>query len=162
MGKIVRALSEDGGVLCSAINSTDMVQEMARLHCASPVVTAALGRMTTAVSIMGGMLKYEGDTLTLRINGGGPCGTLTAVADQNRGRGKRSGILKSLFPSAGALEKRYPYLKKYPFLLPVAWGARIVHYGSEIRSSRNNTAAGAVKIGTRRVELLKQYGILDR
>ena len=81
MGKIVRALSEDGGVLCSAINSTDMVREMARLHGASPVVTAALGRMTTAVSIMGGMLKYEGDTLTLRINGGGPCGTLTAVSD---------------------------------------------------------------------------------
>ena len=81
MGKIVRALSEDGGVLCSAINSTDMVREMARVHEASPVVTAALGRMTTAVSIMGGMLKYEGDTLTLRINGGGPCGTLTAVSD---------------------------------------------------------------------------------
>lgn len=81
MGKIVRALSEDGGVLCSAINSTDMVCDMARLHEASPVVTAALGRMTTAVSIMGGMLKYEGDTLTLRINGGGPCGTLTAVSD---------------------------------------------------------------------------------
>lgn len=81
MGRIVRALSEDGGVLCSAINSTDMVTEMARLHEASPVVTAALGRMTTAASIMGGMLKYEGDTLTLRINGGGPCGTLTAVAD---------------------------------------------------------------------------------
>lgn len=81
MGRIVRALSEDGGVLCSAINSTDMVREMARLHEASPVVTAALGRMTTAASIMGGMLKYEGDTMTLRINGGGPCGTLTAVAD---------------------------------------------------------------------------------
>lgn len=81
MGKIVRALSEDGGVLCSAVNSTDMVREMARVHGATPVVTAALGRMTTAASIMGGMLKYEGDTLTLRINGGGPCGTLTAVAD---------------------------------------------------------------------------------
>lgn len=81
MGKIVRALSEDGSVLCSAIDSTDMVQEMARLHETSPVVTAALGRMTTAVSIMGAMLKYEGDTLTLRINGGGPCGTLMAVSD---------------------------------------------------------------------------------
>ncbi|MDE7361053.1 MAG: Hsp33 family molecular chaperone HslO [Oscillospiraceae bacterium] len=81
MGKIVRALSAEGGVLCSAIDSTDMVREMARLHGASPVVTAALGRMTTAVSIMGAMLKYEGDTLTLRINGGGPCGTLTAVSD---------------------------------------------------------------------------------
>lgn len=81
MGKIVRALSAEGGVLCSAIDSTDMVREMARLHMATPVVTAALGRMTTAVSIMGAMLKYEGDTLTLRINGGGPCGTLTAVSD---------------------------------------------------------------------------------
>lgn len=68
-------------MLCSAIDSTDMVREMARLHGATPVVTAALGRMTTAVSIMGAMLKYEGDTLTLRINGGGPCGTLTAVSD---------------------------------------------------------------------------------
>lgn len=81
MGKIVRALSEEGGVLCSAIDSTDMVREMARLHDASPVVTAALGRMTTAASIMGAMLKYEGDRLTVRINGGGSCGTLTAVAD---------------------------------------------------------------------------------
>lgn len=36
MGKIVRALSEDGGVLCSAIDSTDMVRELARLHEASP------------------------------------------------------------------------------------------------------------------------------
>lgn len=81
MGKIVRALSEEGGVLCSAIDSTDMVRETAWLHNATPVVTAALGRMVTAASIMGAMLKYEGDTLTLRINGGGPCGTLTAVAD---------------------------------------------------------------------------------
>lgn len=81
MGKIVRALSEDGGVLCSAIDSTDITREAARLHAASPAVAAAMGRLTTAASIMGGMLKYEGDTLTLRINGGGPCGTLTAVAD---------------------------------------------------------------------------------
>lgn len=44
-------------------------------------MTAALGRLTTAASIMGAMLKYEGDSLTLRINGGGPSGTLTAVSD---------------------------------------------------------------------------------
>lgn len=81
MGKIVRALSEDGGVLCSALNSTDIVKEMARLHKPTQAVAAAMGRLATAASIMGGMLKYEGDTLTLRVNGGGPCGTLTAVAD---------------------------------------------------------------------------------
>lgn len=81
MGVMVRALSENGGVLCCAINSTDMVKEVSRVHEATPVVTAALGRMTTAASMMGGMLKYEGDTLTVRVNGGGPCGTLTAVSD---------------------------------------------------------------------------------
>lgn len=81
MGKIVRALSEDGSVLCSAIDSTDIVRELARLHEPSQAVTAALGRVVTAASIMGAMLKYEGDRLTLRINGGGACGTLTAAAD---------------------------------------------------------------------------------
>lgn len=81
MGRIVRALSDDGSVLCSAIDSTDIVREVQRLHETTPAVTAALGRMSTAGSIMGAMLKYEGDTLTLRINGGGPCGTLTVVSD---------------------------------------------------------------------------------
>lgn len=81
MGKIVRALSEDGSVLCSAIDSTDIVRELTRLHEPSQAVTAALGRVAAAASIMGAMLKYEGDRLTLRINGGGACGTLTAVAD---------------------------------------------------------------------------------
>lgn len=68
-------------MLCSAINSTDIVKEIERLHESSHAVTAALGRLATAASIMGAMLKYEGDTLTLRMNGGGACGTLTAVAD---------------------------------------------------------------------------------
>ena len=45
MGKLVRALSEDGSVLCSAIDTTDIVREIERLHQPTPVVTAALGRM---------------------------------------------------------------------------------------------------------------------
>lgn len=81
MGRIVRALSEDGSVLCSAIDTTDIVKDIERLHQSSPVVTAALGRMCTAGAIMGALLKNEGDTLTLRMNGGGVCGTLTVVAD---------------------------------------------------------------------------------
>lgn len=81
MGKIVRTLSGDGSILCSAIDTTDIVRDIQRLHNTTPVVTAALGRMCTAGSIMGALLKNEGDSLTLRINGGGPCGTLTVVAD---------------------------------------------------------------------------------
>lgn len=81
MGKIVRTLSEDGCVLCAALDSTDIVREVAKMHGSSPVVTAALGRLATAASMMGAMLKYKDDELTLRINGGGPVGTITAVSD---------------------------------------------------------------------------------
>lgn len=81
MGKIVRALSADGSVLCSAINSTDIVNEIFRIHKTTPVASAALGRLCTAASIMGALLKGEDDTLTLRLNGGGPSGNIVAAAD---------------------------------------------------------------------------------
>lgn len=81
MGKIVRALSADGSVLCSAINSTDIVNEIFRIHKTTPVASAALGRLCTAASIMGALLKGEEDTLTLRLNGGGPSGNIVAAAD---------------------------------------------------------------------------------
>ena len=86
--------------------------------------------------------------------------TLSAVASQKQGK-KQSGVLKSLFPSAKALEKRYPYLEKYPWLLPAAWCSRIAKYGTETRQGKNNNAVDALKIGSQRVELFKQYGILD-
>ena len=81
MGKIVRALSETGGVLCAAIDASDIVSDIQKLHEASAAVTAALGRMAAAASLMGSMLKYEDDRLTIRINGGGACGVMTAVSD---------------------------------------------------------------------------------
>ncbi len=81
MAKIVRALSADGSVLCSAIDSTDIANEIFRLHGTSPVATAALGRLATAGSIMGAMLKAEDDRLTLRMNGGGPAGNIVVAAD---------------------------------------------------------------------------------
>ena len=81
MGKIVRALSADGSVLCSAINSTDIVNEIFRIHKTTPVASAALGRLCTAASIMGALLKGEDDTITLRLNGGGPSGNIVAAAD---------------------------------------------------------------------------------
>ena len=81
MGKIVRALSADGSVLCSAIDSTDIANEIFRLHKTTPVATAALGRLATAGSIMGAMLKAEDDRLTLRVNGNGPAGNIVVAAD---------------------------------------------------------------------------------
>ena len=45
------------------------------------MTTAALGRLLTAASMMGDMLKGADDSVTLRLNGGGPAGSLIAVSD---------------------------------------------------------------------------------
>ena len=81
MGELVRAISENGGIIALAIDSTDIVSQMERTHRTSAVVTAALGRLLTAASLMGSMLKAEDDSITLRVNGGGPAGSLIAVTD---------------------------------------------------------------------------------
>lgn len=83
MGRLVRAISADGTVVAYALDGLDIVSEIERIHKTSAVVTAALGRLTIAASLMGSMLKGEEDTLTLRINGGGLTGSLIAVADSS-------------------------------------------------------------------------------
>lgn len=81
MSKLIRCITSDGAVMASAIDSTEIVAEAERLHKTSAVVTAALGRLLTAASMMGNMLKGENDTVTVKIDGGGPAGAVTAVAD---------------------------------------------------------------------------------
>ncbi len=79
--QIVRTISHDASVVATAVNALDMVSEIERIHKTSAVVTAALGRLSIAASLMGIGLKGRDDSITLRINGGGPAGTLIAVAD---------------------------------------------------------------------------------
>ena len=81
MNKLVRMISEDGTLYCLALNSTEMVMEMQRLHNTSKVCSAALGRLITGAAMMGALLKGEKDTLTLKISGGGPAAPVVAVAN---------------------------------------------------------------------------------
>jgi len=81
MGTIFSALSADGGVACHAIDSTDMVARAEQIHKSSATVTAALGRLMTAASLMGCMLKGEEDSVTLRLHGNGPAGSVIVVSD---------------------------------------------------------------------------------
>lgn len=83
MSKIVRVISEDGTVVANAVDAKAIVSEIERIHKTSAVVTAALGRLTVAASLMGNNLKAAGDSITLRMNGGGPTGILIAVSDSN-------------------------------------------------------------------------------
>lgn len=81
MGRIVRTISNDAQVVCSAIEGTDIVSEIERIHETSAVVTAALGRLAMGTSLIGFGLKDKDDSVTVRVNGGGPVGSLTAVSD---------------------------------------------------------------------------------
>lgn len=88
MGKIVRYITEDGSAFIVAADTTDVVAEAEQIHKTSAVNTAALGRLMTAASMMGDLLKGKDDSITLRLNGGGPAGSIIAVADsQGNARG---------------------------------------------------------------------------
>ena len=87
--------------------------------------------------------------------------TVTLNAVKASRAGEKSSVLSSIFPKKEYLERRYPYLKKHPYLLPVAWIQRIVHYAGEKRTSMDNSAAGSIKLAKERIELMKMYDIID-
>ena len=87
--------------------------------------------------------------------------TVTLNAVKASRTGEKSSVLSTVFPKREYLERRYPYLKKRPYLLPVAWVQRIAHYASEKQSGTDNSASGSIKLGKERIELMKRYGIMD-
>ena len=85
--------------------------------------------------------------------------TLNAVKSSRKGR--KNTVLRTIFLQKAYLESRYPYLKKRPYLLPVAWVQRLVHYASEKKSGADSSASGSIKLAKERIELMKRYGIMD-
>ena len=86
--------------------------------------------------------------------------TVTLNAVKASRTGEKSSVLRTVFPKREYLERRYPYLKKRPYLLSVAWMQRIAHYASEKQSNPDNSASGSIKLGKERIELMKRYGIM--
>lgn len=81
MGILKRAISKDASAVSMALDATDIVNEIEKIHQTSAVVTAALGRLSIAASMMGFGLKGKDDSISLKIDGGGPAGMLIAVSD---------------------------------------------------------------------------------
>ena len=81
MGILKRAISKDASAVSMALDATDIVNEIEKIHQTSAVVTAALGRLSIAASMMGFGLKGKDDSISLKIDGGGPAGILIAVSD---------------------------------------------------------------------------------
>ncbi len=83
MAILHRAIAEDASAVAIAVDTTDIVAQIEQIHHTSAVTTAALGRLATAACMMGYELKNATDSITLRLDGHGPAGKLTAVADAN-------------------------------------------------------------------------------
>lgn len=81
MDKIIRATAGDGFIKMAVISARDTVERARSIHHCSPTASAALGRALCAASLMGEMMKEENGSLTIRINGGGPIGSVVAVSD---------------------------------------------------------------------------------
>ena len=78
--------------------------------------------------------------------------TLDAVEDK-----KKSNRLKAVFPHINYLKDNYTYLQKYPILLPVAWGQRILSY---LKKNKTSSYINTMELGKQRIELLKEYKII--
>ena len=81
MDEIVRAVTADGFVKISAVTARDMVERARQIHGLSPTASAALGRTLCAASMLGELMKEDDASLTIRVNGGGPAGSVIAVSD---------------------------------------------------------------------------------
>lgn len=77
---LVKAYAFGGTVRIYGAVTTTLVEEARKIHDTWPAATAAFGRLLTTGVIMGAM--YKGDqTLTIRMNGGGPIGEMVVLAN---------------------------------------------------------------------------------
>lgn len=83
MGRLLRGVLGDGQARVLFCDTTAMAQAARDTHHASNVCTAALGRGISAAALLSASSQEETEGLTMTIKGGGPAGSLVAVA---RGR----------------------------------------------------------------------------
>ncbi len=82
-GKIYSGVTSDYSTRIYVAITTDMVEDARVRHKATPLATAGLGRVLTAASIMGKMMKNDTDKLTLSFKGDGIVENILAVAWNN-------------------------------------------------------------------------------
>ena len=81
MGRLLHAIAGDGYIKMTVNDTRDITERARQIHKLTPVCTAALGRTMAAVSMIGNDIKVDGGSVTVRINGGGPAGSIVVVSD---------------------------------------------------------------------------------
>lgn len=83
MDHIIRMIAKDAPIKAMAIGATELTERARTIHQTWPVATAALGRTLMATSMIGNTLKEKEGSVTIRVNGGGPLGTILVVSDSD-------------------------------------------------------------------------------
>ena len=78
---VLKATAGNGQIRVFAATTGGLAETARKLHQTSPVVTKALGRLLTAGSLMGSMMKNADELITLKIAGDGPISGLLVTAD---------------------------------------------------------------------------------
>ena len=86
--------------------------------------------------------------------------TLNAVKADKAGK-QGMNLLRTVFPTAKQLMGRFYWLRRNPWLLPVAWLLRLLGYLKEAFTRSDSSAAAVIRMGNKRVELLREYDIID-
>lgn len=73
---LVKAIAFEGQLRAYAVTTTDIAEEARRRHDTISTSTEALGQLLTAGVMLGTTLKGS-DKITMKVNGGGPMGTVS-------------------------------------------------------------------------------------
>lgn len=84
MDRVAKFLAHEGRVSLVCANTTDLIDEIRKLHDLTPTTTAAMGRFATISGMMGFTdIKEKDDYITIQMNGNGPMGTLISVVKRD-------------------------------------------------------------------------------
>ena len=78
--KLIKFMSHIDMVKIACIDSTEIVEEVRKIHKLNPTPTATLGRLLTMAALMGGYIKEKEDKITLQVLGDGPLGSMLATS----------------------------------------------------------------------------------
>lgn len=80
MDKIEKYLAYNGKVSLICANTTQLIEEIRKIHDLTPTTTAAMGRFATICGIMGlTSIKENDDSITVQLKGDGPVGSIVGI-----------------------------------------------------------------------------------
>jgi len=94
MSKALIAIDKSASFRVYLAITTSMAEEARKIHQATPLAAAALGRVLTGTGMMALMMKNEKDKVTVQFKGDGPAKEILATA---KGNGRVKGYISNPF-----------------------------------------------------------------